>query len=190
MGRLEITMLRIHSHTHHTVTPFHHTQPLLRNGDRCVERHTHTIALLRTLNLYGTMLIACMARNSNFLFVFFFSNEIEEKLIVIAADMSPAISNASVNQLQPASHLFEVHVKQQPMVKILKRPTALAQPVAQTRPKMPMKTLEQREQEYAQARLRILGSNSMTISASNAISPAINGSTSAINGSNKIQMRR
>lgn len=104
--------------------------------------------------------------------------------------MSPAISNAPVNQLQQANHLFDIHVKQQPMVKILKRPTTTAQPVAQTRPKMPMKTLEQREQEYAQARLRILGSNSMTITASNPISPPINGSTSARNGSNKIQMRR
>lgn len=102
--------------------------------------------------------------------------------------MSPAISNAPVNQLQQASHLFDV--QQQPMVKILKRPTAAAQPVAQTRPKIPMKTLEQREQEYAQARLRILGSESMTIPASNAISPAVNGSSSAKNGYNKIQMRR
>lgn len=100
--------------------------------------------------------------------------------------MSPAISTAPVNQLQQASDIFDVHVKKQPMVKILKRPTVAAQPVAQTRPKVPTKTLEQREQEYAQARLRILGSDSMT----NAISTAVNRNPSAKNGSIKIEMKR
>lgn len=104
--------------------------------------------------------------------------------------MTPAISNAPVNQQQQTSHLFDVHVQQQPMVKILKRPTAAAQPLAQTRPKMPMKTLQQREQEYAKARLRILGSDSITIPASNAFPAAVNGNSGNKNGFNKIQMRR
>lgn len=106
--------------------------------------------------------------------------------------MSPAISTAPVNQLHETSHLFDVHVKEQPTVKILKRPTAATQPMAQPRPKMPMKTLEQREQEYAQARLRILGSNSMMSPAPNTVSSAINVKANAKNGSttNGIQMKR
>lgn len=47
-----------------------------------------------------------------------------------------------------------------PTVKILKRPTndRLNQAAAEQKPKAPIKTLQQREQEYAEARLRILGS--------------------------------
>lgn len=47
----------------------------------------------------------------------------------------------------------------EPTVKILKRPTneKTNKSPADTRPKVPVKTLQQREQEYAEARLRILG---------------------------------
>ena len=44
-------------------------------------------------------------------------------------------------------------------VKILRRPTQSSEPRNNgIRPKQPLKTLQQREQEYAEARLRILGS--------------------------------
>lgn len=44
-------------------------------------------------------------------------------------------------------------------VKILRRPTQSSEPRNNgIRPKQPIKTLQQREQEYAEARLRILGS--------------------------------
>lgn len=49
----------------------------------------------------------------------------------------------------------------EPTVKILKRPTNdknNQQLLAEQKPKAPIKTLQQREQEYAEARLRILGS--------------------------------
>lgn len=53
------------------------------------------------------------------------------------------------------------YVPPEPTVKILKRPSnekSKEQLLAESRPKAPIKTLQQREQEYAQARLRILGS--------------------------------
>lgn len=51
------------------------------------------------------------------------------------------------------------YVAPQPKLKILKRPTSGGnQTSIESRPKPPVKTLQQREQEYAQARLRILGS--------------------------------
>lgn len=48
----------------------------------------------------------------------------------------------------------------EPTVKILKRPTndKSDRQLAEAKPKAPVKTLQQREQEYAEARLRILGS--------------------------------
>lgn len=49
----------------------------------------------------------------------------------------------------------------EPTVKILKRPTNDRNSLqfgADAKPKAPIKTLQQREQEYAEARLRILGS--------------------------------
>lgn len=48
----------------------------------------------------------------------------------------------------------------EPTVKILKRPTSEKSDnkLNETKPKAPVKTLQQREQEYAEARLRILGS--------------------------------
>lgn len=48
----------------------------------------------------------------------------------------------------------------EPTVKILKRPTNDRRnpSAAELKPKAPIKTLQQREQEYAEARLRILGS--------------------------------
>lgn len=52
------------------------------------------------------------------------------------------------------------YVPPEPTVKILRRPTADKSDnrAADTKPKAPVKTLQQREQEYAEARLRILGS--------------------------------
>jgi len=49
------------------------------------------------------------------------------------------------------------YVPSEPMVKILKRPVKDAQNVSDNRKPIPKKTLQQREQEYAEARLRILG---------------------------------
>lgn len=48
----------------------------------------------------------------------------------------------------------------EPTVKILKRPTHShgSKSSMDAKPKAPMKTLQQREHEYAQARLRIMGS--------------------------------
>lgn len=48
----------------------------------------------------------------------------------------------------------------EPTVKILKRPTLNngSQTNSDARPKAPVKSLQQREHEYAQARLRIMGS--------------------------------
>lgn len=48
----------------------------------------------------------------------------------------------------------------EPTVKILRRPTSdkSDNKLNETKPKAPVKTLQQREQEYAEARLRILGS--------------------------------
>lgn len=116
-------------------------------------------------------------------------SEVRLIVIVIVIDMSPAISTAPVNQ--QGSHAFDVHVEKQPKVMILKRPTVVAQPVAPTRPK-PMKSLEQREQEYAQARLRILGCDSMTRSAPNAAAttPASHTIATARRVANKIHMKR
>lgn len=52
------------------------------------------------------------------------------------------------------------YVQPAPAVKILKRPTndRANQVAVEQKPKAPIKTLQQREQEYAEARLRILGS--------------------------------
>lgn len=52
---------------------------------------------------------------------------------------------------------FSVSLK--PTVKILKRPTLQQnnRSTTEAKPKAPMKSLRQREHEYAQARLRILG---------------------------------
>lgn len=53
------------------------------------------------------------------------------------------------------------YVPPEPTVKILKRPTNdknNQQMLSDQKPKAPIKTLQQREQEYAEARLRILGS--------------------------------
>ncbi|KYN21344.1 hypothetical protein ALC57_06269, partial [Trachymyrmex cornetzi] len=54
------------------------------------------------------------------------------------------------------------YVPPKPMVKILKRPTADSRgsgdgPLNDDKPKQPIKSLKQREQEYAEARRRILG---------------------------------
>lgn len=49
------------------------------------------------------------------------------------------------------------YVPPEPTVKILKRPTKEVQNSADPKSYQPKKTLEQRKQEYAQARLRILG---------------------------------
>lgn len=49
------------------------------------------------------------------------------------------------------------YVPPEPMVKILKRPVKDAQNTSDNKKPIPKKTLQQREQEYAEARLRILG---------------------------------
>lgn len=49
------------------------------------------------------------------------------------------------------------YVPPEPTVKILKRPTKESSMNGDYKPKQPIKTLKQREQEYAEARLRILG---------------------------------
>lgn len=49
------------------------------------------------------------------------------------------------------------YVPPEPTVKILKRPTKDVQNNSDAKNFQPKKTLQQREQEYAQARLRILG---------------------------------
>lgn len=72
--------------------------------------------------------------------------------------MSPSITNdtAPVNQFGQSSD-----VTRQPIVRILKRPqTIRREENREIRPRMPMKSLQQREYEYAQARARILGADS------------------------------
>lgn len=49
------------------------------------------------------------------------------------------------------------YVPPEPTVKILKRPSKDAQNNSDSKVYQPKKTLQQREQEYAEARLRILG---------------------------------
>lgn len=62
----------------------------------------------------------------------------------------PVDEYASANYTQPIVNQT---------VKILRRPTQSSEPRNNgMRPKQPIKTLKQREQEYAEARLRILGS--------------------------------
>lgn len=58
----------------------------------------------------------------------------------------------------PRSH-FGQYGPQEPTLKILKRPQDTeGRTGGDNRPKAPVKSLQQREQEYAEARLRILGS--------------------------------
>ncbi|GAB0087894.1 SUZ domain-containing protein [Sergentomyia squamirostris] len=58
----------------------------------------------------------------------------------------------------PRSH-FNSYGPQEPTMKILKRPQdSEGRPGSDNRPKAPVKTLQQREQEYAEARMRIMGS--------------------------------
>lgn len=75
--------------------------------------------------------------------------------------MSPAVSNGSA----PVNAFIATSNGSQPTTfKILKRPTSLQQEsvkYSNDRQKMPLKPLEQREMEYAQARLRILGPDSV-----------------------------
>lgn len=52
------------------------------------------------------------------------------------------------------------YVSNEPAVKILKRPTNESHLNKDGKKAAPKKTLQQREQEYAQARLRILGESS------------------------------
>lgn len=77
---------------------------------------------------------------------------------------SPAIANGqafNVMLLNDDECMRTQYVPPEPTVKILKRPSndkTKEQLLAEARPKAPIKTLQQREQEYAEARLRILGS--------------------------------
>lgn len=68
--------------------------------------------------------------------------------------LEPVILNEEVSRTQ--------YVHQQPQVKILKRPSATKRKDTllmngEKVSKQPIKTLQQREAEYAEARLRILG---------------------------------
>lgn len=80
------------------------------------------------------------------------------------------ISNAEIECSRPFAAMLlndddeclrTQYVPSQAAVKILKRPTNdknNSQLLGEQKPKAPIKTLQQREQEYAEARLRILGS--------------------------------
>lgn len=80
------------------------------------------------------------------------------------------ISNAGIECSRPFAAMLlndddeclrAQYVPPEPTVKILKRPTNdknNQQLLGEQKPKAPIKTLQQREQEYAEARLRILGS--------------------------------
>lgn len=72
--------------------------------------------------------------------------------------MSPVLSNDSM----PVNSIIQSPGNQStPIFKILKRPNNIQCDIVKTeRPKVPTKSLEQREREYAQARLRILGPDS------------------------------
>lgn len=85
------------------------------------------------------------------------------------ATNNQTISNAGLDCSQPFAAMLlndddcmrTQYVPPEPTVKILKRPTNdknNQQLLAEQKPKAPIKTLQQREQEYAEARLRILGS--------------------------------
>lgn len=85
------------------------------------------------------------------------------------ATNNPTISNAGLECSRPFAAMLlndedcmrTQYVPPEPTVKILKRPTNdknNQQLLAEQKPKAPIKTLQQREQEYAEARLRILGS--------------------------------
>ncbi|XP_055694022.1 SUZ domain-containing protein 1 [Lutzomyia longipalpis] len=66
-------------------------------------------------------------------------------------------SRTMILQDDPRSH-FGPYGPQEPTLKILKRPQETeGRGVGDNRPKAPVKSLQQREQEYAEARLRILG---------------------------------
>lgn len=186
--RSEITMLRFtfsrSSYCFGHVINFNcdaispHPSIMLRKNDSCA----YTYILSTYLRNYDTY-----TSGAKFEFSIIFFRKVKSIVVVIV--MSPAISSAPVNQQD--SHMFDIHVKQQPMVKILKRPTATTQPVVDVRPKTPLKTLEQREHEYAQARLRILGSVSITANTvQNPISNADNTKCNGKNASNKVLMKR
>lgn len=85
------------------------------------------------------------------------------------ATINSANANTEVDCSRPFSAMLlndddclgTQYVSREPTVKILKRPTNdknNQQLLAEQKPKAPIKTLQQREQEYAEARLRILGS--------------------------------
>lgn len=85
------------------------------------------------------------------------------------ATSNQTISNVEIDCSRPFAAMLlndddcmrTQYVPPEPTVKILKRPTndkSNQLSLADQKPKAPIKTLQQREQEYAEARLRILGS--------------------------------
>lgn len=69
-----------------------------------------------------------------------------------------SVSNNPVKIILTGEDALRSHIVQpEPTVKILKRPTKDTQCNNDTKVYQPKKTLQQREQEYAEARLRILG---------------------------------
>ncbi|KAJ6649762.1 SUZ domain-containing protein 1 [Pseudolycoriella hygida] len=76
----------------------------------------------------------------------------------------------------------------EPTVKILKRPTFEQQNRANidAKPKAPVKTLRQREHEYAQARLRILGAEKSPEEMTEPSSEVLNKSNSSLDNSRKV----
>ncbi|CAG9773772.1 unnamed protein product [Ceutorhynchus assimilis] len=91
---------------------------------------------------------------------------LEEKFNKLKLIM-PSLANNSINgsiekgpikvTLTGDDALRSQYVPPEPTVKILKRPIKGAQSNHDNRKSVPKKTLQQREQEYAEARLRILG---------------------------------
>ncbi|XP_059478260.1 SUZ domain-containing protein 1-like [Neocloeon triangulifer] len=97
------------------------------------------------------------------------SGELDKKLKIMQPrrDQQSNQSNGAVVIIQDES-LRSMLGPQEPTVKILKRPTKTSD--SQVTPDQPVrrhKTLQEREQEYAEARLRILGSACSPLEANN-----------------------
>ncbi|BES96463.1 SUZ RNA Hypothetical protein domain containing 1 [Nesidiocoris tenuis] len=84
-----------------------------------------------------------------------------EKMKVVSAARNGMSSNHSPPVMILSEELRSKFMPPEPSVKILQRPTQNQNgcrcPNGETKPKAPIKTLQQREMEYAEARLRILG---------------------------------
>lgn len=84
-------------------------------------------------------------------------------------------NNGGLAALLPKDDDYGGHTRRptEPIVKILRRPEhKRTSPVVNDKPRQPVKTLQQREQEYAEARLRILGAAQSPDDAAPAATPA------------------